>query len=237
MNTPLFSEKVIGKGKESYRYRPVTKNGYYTDEVRSALNKAIRRGEEESAFFWAFEFYELGWWRYLVRSLVTIAGEDLGMINPQAMQICMTSYLYFTSLAREKGEKKKYKCSNCGNVEESKGFYQPNWNELGLLISYLCHSSKSRHVDLITGLISEKRKRGWRINVPIEALDVHCVRGRERIKKEGLNPDREFYSNGAKVKDHKYFNKPYESKVKKELLKMHGLEDLADQDDELTRLI
>lgn len=233
MTDPLFSEMVMGKNNKNDYDRPRTKNGYYTDEVRSALNKAIRRGDEESAFFWAYEFYQLNWWRYLVRTLVTIAGEDIGLANPQAMHMCMTAYLYFTTVAKEKGEKKKFKCKNCGNVEETKGFYRVHWNELGLLISYLCHSPKNRFVDYLTSLIDEKRKRGWRLEIPTEALDSHTRRGRERLKKEELNPDREFYSNGAKVKNHKYFNKQYEKKVKSELMKLLKLDDLIEDNDEL----
>jgi len=218
---------------KNFYKRPMTKSGYYTDEVRSALNKAIRRGDEQSAFFWAMEFYELGWWRYLVRTLVTISAEDCGLANPQAFPMCMNAYIYFTTLAKDKGEKKSHKCSNCGNIDESKGYYEPHWCELGQLISFLCHSPKNRHADFITSLVDEKRKRGWRIEIPPEALDSHCVGGRERLKKEGLNADIEFYGNGAKVKNHKYFNEKYERKVKSELMELLKLDELVNEGDEL----
>ena len=217
----------------NYWDRPQTKNGYFTDEVRSALNKSIRRPDEQSAYFWAMELYDLGWWRYLLRSLITICSEDI-FANPAIMQQCMTSYLYFNHVSKEKGEKKSHKCTGCGHVDESKGYYQPQWGELGLLISMMCHSPKNRHVDLIYALVDQKRKNGWRIDIPTEALDAHCIAGKARLKKENLDPDREFYSNGAKVKNHQYFNKPYEKKVKSELMKLLKLDDLANDEDSLT---
>jgi hypothetical protein len=208
-------------------YRPQTRNGYFTDEVRSALHKAIRRGQEKEAYFWAHELYELGWWRYLVRTLVTISGEDIGMANPQAMNICMNAYQYFSNIAKEKSEKKKHTCKECGHIEESKGFYQPNWDEVGLLISYLCHSPKNRHVDLMVNLIGEKRKKGWLLKVPEEALDAHCQRGRLRLKKEEKDGLREFYENGAQVTNHEFFMKNYEIQIHDELMREIGFTDLV----------
>ena len=215
------------------KYRPITKNKYYLDEVRSAIQKAIRRSDEMSTMFWAFELYDSGMWRYLLRTLTTIAGEDIGLANPQAMNICMTAYSYFTLLTKEKGEKRKTVCKSCGNVEETKGYYSPNWLELGLLVSYLCHSPKNRHVDNMVNLVSEKRKQGWRLEIPIEALDSHCVRGRERLKNEGISPLREFFERGSKVVRYKPFNKKYEAKIKSELMKIFNLPDLINEVDEL----
>jgi hypothetical protein len=145
----------------------------------------------------------------------------------------MTSYLYFEHLAKQKGEKKKFKCKNCGHIEESKGFYQPHWNELGLLISYLCKSPKNRHVDYITSLTDEKRKQGWKLDVDMVSKDCHTFSGKLRLKKEGINPNIEFYGNGAKVKNYKYFNEKYERKVKSELMKLLKLNELVNEDDEL----
>lgn len=46
------AESGIPHGEES------TPRGYRVDEVNSALQKAIRRSEEENALYWAREFYE-----------------------------------------------------------------------------------------------------------------------------------------------------------------------------------
>lgn len=214
-------------------FRPQTRNGYFLDEVRSAIQKAIRRSDEMSAYFWAFELYDTGMWRYLIRTLTTISGEDIGLANPQAMSMCMNAYIYFTSIAKDKGEKKKTVCRNCGNIEETKGYYSPSWQEIGLLISYLCHSPKNRHVDNMVNLVSEKRKQGWRLKVPIEALDGHTKSGKERLRNENISTLREFFERGSKVVGYKSFNKKYEKKIKADLMRIIDLEDLANDSDEL----
>jgi hypothetical protein len=211
----LFTAPFFG---EDQSYKPTTKGGYYLDEVRSSINKEIRRGREKEAFFWAYELYDSGMWRYLVRTLVTIAGEDVGMANPQIMSICMNAYLYFEHLAKQRGEKKTTKCKSCGFVEVTKGYYQPHWNELGLLLSLLCHSPKNRHVDYITSLTAVKRQKGWKIDVEEYSLDCHTERGRDRLKENNINPDKEFYGNGAKIRSYVPFNKRYEQEIKSELL-------------------
>ena len=61
-------------------YVPKTKGGYLLGEVISALQKEIRRGNEEEAMYWALELcpdYE----KYLWRRLLIIAHEDIGIAN------------------------------------------------------------------------------------------------------------------------------------------------------------
>jgi len=58
-------------------YHLTTTLGYDFYEAASALQKTIRRGEEEAAMFWALEFagtYDAFLWR----RLVIIASEDVG---------------------------------------------------------------------------------------------------------------------------------------------------------------
>ena len=63
-----------------------TRNGYCCDEVISALQKSIRRANEEDACKFAYELYitspelEEKMWR----RLLTISVEDIGMGNPMA---------------------------------------------------------------------------------------------------------------------------------------------------------
>lgn len=44
-----------GFGKDGQVGSPLTPNGYYLDEVISALQKEIRRGKEYEAVYWAVE--------------------------------------------------------------------------------------------------------------------------------------------------------------------------------------
>jgi len=52
-----------------------TVNGYAMDEVVSALQKEIRRGNEENATFWACELLDSGAGETLWRRLKVIAAE------------------------------------------------------------------------------------------------------------------------------------------------------------------
>jgi replication-associated recombination protein RarA len=59
-----------------------THHGYTLDVVRSALQKAIRRGQEDEAAWWAFQLLKYGWFKYLWRTFRGIAAEDIGMGDP-----------------------------------------------------------------------------------------------------------------------------------------------------------
>lgn len=192
-------------------YRPKTINGYALDEVRSALHKSIRRGKEWEAYFWSFELYDSGMWAYLTRSLVTIAGEDIGLANPHLMTLCMNSYLYWMNL-------KQYR-------DKQKQQYAPHWVELGLLVVLLVRSPKNRYVGLITGLIDKKRKDGWRLKIDDISLDQHTKRGKKLLKEQGKDFLREFFERGAKTKNHIWVDG--EKEVKSEYMKELGFPDLA----------
>lgn len=198
------------------KYEPITVNGYPLDEVRSALQKSIRRGKEWEAFYWSYELYDSGMWAYLVRTLVTISGEDLGLVNPKLMLYCMNSYLYWMNL-------KQYR-------DKQKQRFAPHMNELGLLIALLVRSPKNRYVDLTTSLIDKKRKDGWRLKVDDISLDQHTKRGKELLRKSGKDFDWTFYHLGAKTKRHIWVDG--EKEIKEELMNELGYPDLAFEDEE-----
>lgn len=65
-----------------------TEHGYTLDVVRSWLQKAIRRGDEEQAAWAAWQLIKFGWVAALWRTLRIIASEDIGMGDPSvAVQI------------------------------------------------------------------------------------------------------------------------------------------------------
>lgn len=67
-----------------------TKGGYPIDEVVSALQKDIRRGNYENACHWARELVVSGNSWKLWRRLQVIALEDIGMANPAALHVIRT---------------------------------------------------------------------------------------------------------------------------------------------------
>ena len=173
----------------------VTKNGYQMDEVVSALQKSIRRGLEFEAGFWALELIDSGYWRYLMDRLQTIAAEDIGLANPMGVVL--------VSAVRQGIEVK---------VQEAERRAKPWVNipreQIGLVILYLCRSTKSRMADDFICYVARKRKEGKRLEIPDYALDEHTKSGREKIrdmaKQEGITVARageeEFYQNGGLLK-------------------------------------
>ena len=83
-------------------YQVFTQNSYGLDEIISALQKDIRRGNEEQALYWALELlprYEV----YLWRRLAVICNEDIGIANPEILvqvQVLRAQYFEF----REQGK-------------------------------------------------------------------------------------------------------------------------------------
>lgn len=158
------------KGDELSRYEIKTANGYPLDEATSALQKAIRRGRPAEALFWAMELREK-YYKYLWRRLEIIAAEDIGIGNPMAIVVvnaCANAYLKH---AQEKSS---------GPVDG---------NLIAFPILYLCQSEKSRSSDNLWGVsdFMFNHMQGAKVEVPSYALDRHTSRGRQRIKKEGLN--------------------------------------------------
>lgn len=139
------------------------KHGFNDDEVKSALQKEIRRGEEENAMYWALELAmegksSFGWLR---NRLKVIAYEDIGLANP------------FTVLQISKA------------VDDMDEMYQRKSDEWMMVLSHIillmCRSQKSR----ITDHFKEQMKFYWEnvsieksdMKIPDYALDMHTTSG------------------------------------------------------------
>lgn len=139
-----------------------TVNGYHLDEVVSSLQKAIRRADEAGALYWSLELSESGFGAYAWRRFMTIAFEDVGLGDPQALLVTVAGWL--------------------ATKESTKSFTKPpgmRTEALGVVVLTLCRAGKNREGDDAVWYASERRKRGWRLAVPDEALDWHTVRGRQ----------------------------------------------------------
>lgn len=170
-------EKLLNEPEETKsRFELRTPGGYRLDEVVSSLQKAIRRGQEENALYWMSELVEGGYIAYLWRRLSVIVAEDIGLADPFAS-------VFVNSLAQlnERVNKKPY-------IET----FHP-----AMAIIYLCRANKSREIDHACDYIDLRRKEGWKLEVPNEALDEHNEKGRELLKQmEGdykRNAEEKFY--------------------------------------------
>ena len=175
-------------------------HGYNDDEVKSALQKDIRRGLEDKALYWAFELaYEgkssFGWLR---NRLKIIAYEDIGLANPDLV---------------------KYVSQAVNDMD----FYYQNDNKewemaLAYIILLLCRSPKSRLVDhykVTMKKIWELKKR-WKETdeIPDYALDYHTSGGnklgRHKYDKNGVEHfinEGEKLVNEVKLEDSEFWKK------------------------------
>ncbi len=81
---PWVTKRVDGKALSA----TITDHGHPMCEVRSSLQKCLRRGQEEEAAYWAFQLIRHGWVKYLWRTLRIVTSEDVGLGDPLlALQI------------------------------------------------------------------------------------------------------------------------------------------------------
>src|SRR3989304_5569622 len=78
-------EDVEAKVYKGFQMRTVS--NFPLDEVISAIQKSIRRGEEKEAIYWTYEVVDSGMWRYLFRRLSIIACEDVGLADSWAIVV------------------------------------------------------------------------------------------------------------------------------------------------------
>lgn len=137
-------------------HRLTTEGGYEFGEVISALQKEIRRGNEEHALYWALEchpYYSKALW---VR-LRVICNEDIGLADPMAQIYVAAQADHFFALEKEGSQRLV----------------------LANTILYLCRTKKSRLADHFQcSVIQRKLQRNWRLDIPDYAKDKHTRAGK-----------------------------------------------------------
>jgi replication-associated recombination protein RarA len=136
-----------------------TKSGLEADLVISALQKCIRRGEEQSAIRLAYDLYitsafheEKMWNRLLVISV-----EDIGFGNVDAPGFVKT----MNDLRKE---------FPYGDGDRPIFFIHA--------IRYMCKSPKERSSDHIKNIVMKEFERGYVPEIPDYAVDMHTIKGR-----------------------------------------------------------
>jgi replication-associated recombination protein RarA len=173
-----------------------TANGFNRDEVKSALQKSIRRGLEEDALYWAVELSHLptkgmDGFEHVWRRLKTIASEDVGLASPAAVQV---RALYENWKEAEGGEAQLF---------------------LVHAVLLLARAKKSRLVDHAT-ILAFKGGLAKR-DMPDYAKDKHTAVGRAIGR--GF---KQFFEEGTKLANQADVEDPYEARAKKLLLKSEG---------------
>jgi replication-associated recombination protein RarA len=162
----------------------------------SCLQKAIRRGQEEEAYYWDCQLIDIGksgetqmWNRLRV-----IASEDIGLVGNSAVLINSLSKSF---------EEVKREGEETGEVAEELNNNHPDFftssevidslAELSKAVSkhnkmifvshailHLCRSPKNREVDHFIHHMNGRIRQGWKAQVPDYAYDKHTVEGRKK---------------------------------------------------------
>lgn len=158
------------------KYTPVTKKGYSLFEVSSALQKAIRRGEEKQALYWAYEIERSGYQKYLWYRLKVISMEDVGLANTECHLQVRAAEQSYEDFRKRKSDATILALANA--------------------VIILVRSPKSRLTDWVCNYMREVHG-SFNLPIPDEALDKFTQRGRERGK-----TIEDFFATGCKLKDH-----------------------------------
>lgn len=153
-----------------------TYHGLSADQVISALQKEIRRGNTENAVLLAYEMIitSRAMEDYLWQRLMVISVEDIGFGEPTAPMMLNAMHQMVGMFDRSVGERKLFAVH---------------------AVRYLCRCQKDRSSDEMLAwvkraLVNEKMKP----SIPDYALDMHTAEG--MAKGRGI---RHFYEEGTKL--------------------------------------
>jgi hypothetical protein len=144
----------------------VTRDGYRCDEVVSALQKSIRRGDADAALTWVHQLNVSGFGAWAWRRLFIIVSEDIGLAEPTAPAV--VAGLWTASqvlLANQRkpapGEKVQYP-----------------WLEVLQATAYLARCPKNRELADLCSVLEFRIQRGELPEIPDVAKDGHTAAGR-----------------------------------------------------------
>lgn len=140
-------------------FTPITKNGYSLDEVASAIQKAIRRGDEKNALFFSLEFFPM-FSKYLWKRLQVVAVEDVE--NPEACSVVSSMRNAFM----------------WNNDESKKASEYKNRIFITKAVLYLCREVKSREADHAQAYVDQIAEEKL-LPIPDYSFDVHTKKGRK----------------------------------------------------------
>jgi replication-associated recombination protein RarA len=148
-------------------------------EAASALQKSIRRNEEDCALFFAVELYESGYDEYVWKRLRIITSEDVGLAEPMMPAVIQALYQSYVEQKKKKDEK-----------------HRPERLFLIHAVLLLCRVRKSRLVDwtLIDCWNNHERRN---LPMPDYAYDKHNAKG--RMMKRGMQ---HFFDEGTMLVNH-----------------------------------
>ena len=172
-------------------YEVKTAKDYDFFECSSAMQKSVRRGDEDGALFWATELDKSGYGEYVWKRLKIMASEDIGLAEPRFPSELNALYNFWKQLKSKKDEENK-----------------PERLFLVHAVMIAARVRKSRMVDHACCVYyhNDNDVRP----VPDYALDKHTYRGRTMGR--GIN---HFFSEASKLNNVADLEDHYAAKAKK----------------------
>lgn len=181
-----------------------TKKGYGFFEATSALQKAIRRSDEQTAIYFAVEFWNSGYDEYVWKRLKIITSEDVGLASPNMPAIINSLYTFYAELKKKSDADSKSK----GESNRPERMYYIH------AVLALTRAKKSRLVDYT--LVSAWREHDdIYMDIPDYAYDMHNTKG----KSMGRDVNH-FYDEGTLIEN--YVPQPGETGAREKAKKLHN---------------
>jgi len=157
-------------------YSITTVKGYSLLECASALQKAIRRGDQKLAGYFGLELFMSGYRDYVWKRLFTISAEDCAGIITQEIRALHECWLNVPQPDRKK---------NKGRIFVSKAILilaGAIKNRDADHLQNLYYDADMAPAEELEALIEEARDQPENIPVPEYAFDVHTSKGRKAGK-------------------------------------------------------
>ncbi len=164
-----------------------TRGGFALDEVASALQKTIRRGEEREAIFWATELDLSGYGNYAWKRLRIVCSEDVGLAWTEGPSVIRA--LFETWQDTRKAEKDRPTARS---------------NAMLYLVHAVCllaRAPKSRLIDNACTVFYIGDREAMRMVVPDYAVDHHTGRGRRLKRSEAACYDQSYLIENCTIDD------------------------------------
>lgn len=144
---------------QAFLFKLKTKNGYLLNETVSALQKSIRRSDEETALFFALELFPT-YAKYCWKRLQVVSVEDIEDPNAAVVVNAMRDAFFFNNEGIKKAEDFR------------------NRIFITKAVLYLCRCVKSREADNAQHFIDTLKN----LPIPKYSLDLHTKKGRQMGK-------------------------------------------------------
>ena len=175
------------------QFKLLTQKNYDFWEASSALQKSVRRGDEDGALFWATELDKSGFGEYVFKRLKIIASEDIGLAEPLLPAVLQSLYSNWVVQRKKK------------DSDHSERLF------LVHAVVLLVRARKSRMLDH-AAIVYYNNDDDLR-DISDYALDKHTLRGRSMGRSFA-----HFFEEGAKLQNPAPLEDPYEARAKEFLL-------------------